>query len=128
MTTHDTSQLDHRRRELGMTYETLAQRSGVSVMTVKRMLRKGIEHATFANVAAVAAALGVDIRFVAEQSAFQFRQQAANKAARRIVSLVQSSSALEAQAVDSQGVDEMISQTVHDLMSGPKRNVWGALE
>ena len=47
-----------------MTFEALSRRSEVPVSTLKAIFKKGIEHATFANVAAIADALGVDLSLI----------------------------------------------------------------
>ena len=54
-----TTKLEQRRKELGMTFEALSKRSEVPVSTLKAIFKKGVEHATFANVTAIANALGM---------------------------------------------------------------------
>ena len=119
-----TQQLEKRRQELGMTYEALSQRSGVPVSTLKSIVRKGVEHSTFANVGAIAEALGVDVEMSPRVDSVEFRYQQAMKKAKALVGLVQGSSALEAQAVDDHQVDKMVRELVHQLMAGSPRKLW----
>jgi predicted transcriptional regulator len=118
------NELNRRRRELGLTHAALAKKSGVSLMTVKRILTRGVKHANFGNVVAVAQALAVDVQFVAHETSRKLREKLARQLAKRIVSMVQSTSALESQAVNQDDIDDMVEQTVHELMSGSRRRLW----
>ncbi len=119
-----TEKLDKRRQELGMTFEVLSKRSGVPVSTLKAIFKKGVEHATFANVAAIADALSVDIEFADEVDSYEILQQQAVKKARELVGMVQGTSGLESQAVGPKEIERMISQLVHKLMAGSRRKLW----
>lgn len=119
-----TEKLDKRRQELGMTFEALSKRSGVPVSTLKAIFKKGVEHATFANVAAIADALGVDIAFQNDVESYELLHQQAVKKARELVGMVQATSGLESQAVEQNQVELMISQLVHRLMAGSRRKLW----
>ena len=119
-----TEKLDQRRQELGMTFEALSKRSGVPVSTLKAIFKKGVEHATFANVAAIADALGVDIEFANEVDSYQLLHQQEVKKARELVGMVQGTSGLESQAVAQNQIDIMIQQLVHKLMAGSRRKLW----
>ncbi len=120
-----TEKLEMRRQELGMTFEALSKRSGVPVSTLKAIFKKGVEHATFANVAAIADALGVDIEFANESDSYELLHQQAVKKARELVGMVQGTSGLESQAVGPNQIEKMISQLVHQLMAGSRRKLWG---
>jgi transcriptional regulator with XRE-family HTH domain len=119
-----TEKLDKRRQELGMTFEALSKRSEVPVSTLKAIFKKGIEHATFANVAAIADALGVDIEFANEVDSYELLHQQAVKKARELVGMVQATSGLESQAVAPNQIEMMIQQLVHQLMAGSRRKLW----
>lgn len=119
-----TQRLDTRRQELGMTFEALSKRSGVPVSTLKAIFKKGVEHATFANVAAIADALGVDIEFADEVDSYELLHQQAVKKARELVGMVQATSGLESQAVAQSQIEKMIQQLVHKLMAGSRRKLW----
>ena len=73
-----TQRLEKRRQELGMTFDALSKRSGVPVSTLKSIFRKGVAHATFANVAAIAAALGVEIEISSEVDSFEISATASS--------------------------------------------------
>jgi transcriptional regulator with XRE-family HTH domain len=113
-----------RRRQLGMSVAALAARSGVPVSTVKRVLNGGLEKASFENVVRIASALGLRLDFRPAEDALAMQRREAERKARRIVRLVQGTSALEAQAVDEKSLSEMRQRTVHELMAGSKRRLW----
>ncbi len=119
-----TEKLDDRRQELGMTLEALSKCSEVPVSTLKAIFRKGVEHATFGNVAAIAEALRVDIEFADEVDSYQLLHQQAIKKARELVGMVQGTSGLESQAVEQSQIDLMIQQLIHQLMAGSRRKLW----
>ena len=119
-----TEKLDKRRQELGMTFEALSKRSEVPVSTLKAIFKKGVEHATFPNVAAIADALGIDIEFANEVDSYELLHQQAVKKARELVGMVQGTSGLESQAVGQSQIEKMILQLVHQLMAGSRRKLW----
>ena len=116
--------LEKRRRELGMSRPLLAKRSGVSLPTVHRILNGPLEHRSMANTVAVAEALGVEVKFAPVVDSLEYQEREAKAKAQQLVGLVQGSSGLEAQAVDSETARRMVSQTVHELMAGPRRRIW----
>ena len=116
--------LERRRRQLGMSRTALAQRSSVSLATVHRILNGGLENATVASIRAVAEALGVDLQMQEATNAHGFRERQARTKAERLVGLVQGSSRLEEQAVDSETLTQMVQQTIHELMAGSGRRLW----
>ncbi|HLA85085.1 MAG TPA: helix-turn-helix domain-containing protein [Thermoguttaceae bacterium] len=115
--------LEQRRRELGMSVAILAARSGVSKTSVKRILGGGLDKAAFAKVAAIAAALGMNLTAVPVLDSLAFQEEEARKKAERIMAVVQSSSALESQAVPEADYRAMFQRTVHELMAGPRRRL-----
>ena len=119
-----TEKLDQRRQELGMTFDALSKRSEVPVSTLKAIFKKGVEHATFANVAAIADALGVDIELADAADSYDLLNQQAIKKARELVGMVQGTSGLESQAVEQNQIEKMVSQLVHQLMAGSRRKLW----
>lgn len=117
--------LRNRKRELRMTFDTLADRSGVSVSTLKRMLARAPIDASISDTVAVAQALGITLS-MRMTSADAFREQQASIKAQKIVRMVQGTSALENQAVDQEHIQRMIQRTVRDLLSGPSRKLWAS--
>ncbi len=114
---------EKRRRELGMACGTLAKRSHVSLPTVNRILSGQHGGASFVNVAAIAEALGMEITVVAKDRSEKLRQEQAIRKARRLVGLVQGTSALEGQGLDQQELDEMVGRTSRELLLS-KRKLW----
>ncbi len=118
------SELDLRRRELGMSHAVLAQKARLSLPTVQRILSGHQTNASWANVLTLAEALGmtIDVRSVA--NAEDLREQQARRKAEHLVKMVQGTSGLEGQALDQQKFDQMLRRTVHELLAGPDRKLW----
>lgn len=119
------ARLASRREALGMSFAALASRSGVSEPTVKRILGGRIGEASFANVAAVAHALGAPLGFEEMDIDELCRQQARTKA-EHVARLVQGTSALESQAVDSETYRRLVEKSFHELLAGSRRKLWSA--
>ena len=115
--------LKHRREALGMSHATVAARSGVSEPTVKRILGGQLAEASFANVVAVAEALGMTVG-LGETDAEELCRQQARRKAERIARLVQGTSALESQAVDRAAYERLVERSFHELMAGSRRRLW----
>jgi transcriptional regulator with XRE-family HTH domain len=120
-------EMQRRRKALGMSCPLLALRSGVSLPTVQRILSGGEEHATYATLTAVARALGMDFELRTTSNEQAFTELQAQTKAEVIARMVQGTSALESQAVDSDTYRQMVSQTVHELMAGPRRRIWSPI-
>ena len=119
--------LDRRRRELGLSYELLAQRCGLSRPTVYRILSGHHGAASFASVAAIAESLGLEIRFHSRVDPRTLRRDQAQRKAKQLVALVQGTSGLEGQAVDRRAIEAMVERTTDELMAGSKRRLWSEL-
>jgi len=107
-----------------MPYGELRRRSGVSTSTLKRVLR-GEVMASFATVAAVADALGVDLLAIDAQDIPAMRERQARDKARKLIALVQGTSALEGQAVDESARQLMEQKTAAQLLAGSGLKLWG---
>ena len=116
-------QLQRIRKELGMTYQVLAERSGLGMRTVQRVLADGDASASFNTILKIAHALGASIRLDAADSNDVRRTQAERKA-NQLVALVQGTSALEAQAVNDSSKRALKRRTVSELLSGSSRRLW----
>jgi len=106
-----------------MTYSSLAERSGVSEPTVKRILAGRLAEASFENVAAIAEALGMPL-LADPVDIDAFCERAAQEKAQRAARLVQGTSALEAQAVDQEQYRRLVERSVQELLTGPRRQLW----
>ena len=122
--------LRNRMKSIGIGYPALSGRSGVSVAELKRIFSGKRCNPTLDTLRAVARALGVEFRIhggveiVHQCSAGELREKAARRKAEKLVNLVQGTSALEAQAVGPEVRNDMVNQTVHELMAGPPRKLW----
>jgi transcriptional regulator with XRE-family HTH domain len=124
------NQLQFRRHRLGMSKSAVAKRARVAPATVERILAGKEESPRISNLGAIAAALGVQVNLGATtsvtelQSAHEFRRAQAVKKASRIVGLVQGTMGLESQAVEQGTLNDMLEQTVSELLAGPPRRLW----
>ena len=116
--------LDGRRRQLGMKQVELARRSGVSLPTVRRILTDESYNPAMASVEAMGQALGVRVALRPLSRATQFREREAERKARRLARMVQATSGLEGQAVDSTTIGDIERKIVHQLLAGPNSKLW----
>jgi transcriptional regulator with XRE-family HTH domain len=116
--------LDQRRRDLGLSYDLLSKRCGVSRPTVQRILSGRQAAASFSNILAIAESLGLALRLDSEVTPNKLKREQAERKAKRLVALVQGTSGLEGQAVDRETIDSMVEQTAHELLAGSNRRLW----
>ena len=116
--------LDQRCRDLGLSYDLLSKRCGVSRPTVQRILSGRQTTAGISNILAIADALGLALRFDSQVAPHKLKREQAERKAKRLVALVQGTSGLEGQAVDRETVESMVEQTAHELLAGSKRRLW----
>ncbi len=117
-------EFERRRRELGLSRSALARRSRVSLPTVNRILTGQYGKASFENVLAVARALELELTAVESNNSDTVRTMQARKHARRLLKLLQGTSALEGQAVEQQALDTMLDRTASQLLESNRR-LWG---
>jgi transcriptional regulator with XRE-family HTH domain len=118
--------MERRRKMLGISRPCLAQRSSVSLPTVNRILSGGGDRASYRNLRALARALGMDFELRSTASPQEFAERQAQNKAQAIARMVQGTSALEAQAVDTDTYQQIVSQTTHELMAGSRRRLWSS--
>ena len=118
--------LDRRRAELGMSQYALAQRSGVSLPTVQRILAGDQPRASLSSVLALANALALRLGLESQSDADELLEREARQKAERLVGMVQGSAALEGQGLDEATRERMIQRTVHELLAGSRRKIWAA--
>lgn len=116
--------LDQRRQRLGMSRPALAERSGVSLPTVSRVLSGGQQNASFSTVLAMARVLGVRLNLEADCDVDELLERQARQKAERLVGMVHGSAALEGQGLDHDTRERMVRRTVHELRAGSKRRLW----
>ena len=115
--------LQNRRKMLGIGFQGLASRSGVSIPTVKRIFGGQIAEASFGNIAAIAEALGLSLE-LGESSVDALCRQQARKKAMQVARLVQGTSALESQAVGKDTYKRIVEKSFREILAGPKRKLW----
>lgn len=115
--------LQTRRKMLGIGFQSLASRSGVSIPTVKRIFGGQIAAASFGNIAAIAEALGLSFE-LGESSVDALCRQQARKKAMQVARLVQGTSALESQAVEKDTYKRIVEKSFREILAGPKRKLW----
>ena len=115
--------LQNRRKMLGIGFQSLASRSGVSIPTVKRIFGGQIAAASFGNIAAIAEALGLSFE-LGESSVDALCRQQARKKAMQVARLVQVTSALESQAVGKDTYKRIVEKSFREILAGPKRKLW----
>lgn len=116
--------LARRRRALGMPYDVLAARSGVSEATLKRMLTGSETDPAFSSVAAAAAAMGFELQLKSLATPTEMQRRQAERKARQGVARTQATSGLETQALSDEELNDMIEQAIHDWMAGSRRKLW----
>jgi transcriptional regulator with XRE-family HTH domain len=129
MKAFDLQQLNDRRKELGMSFAALAQRSGVPLPTVQKILYGQERRPDFHKVSAIAAALGATLTVAPDCTTMtttpvqEFRRQQAERKAQQLVEMTQATSALEAQAVPEM-VADLTARTVSALLDGSRFELW----
>lgn len=115
--------LNERRKALQMSEEALARRSGLSRVTVSRLLSGKHPKVSFLHVAALAEALGVHVEFQPVEPD-RFVQDQARHQARRLVGMMQGTMGLEAQAVSPEFVARLEEDATQRLLNGPRKKLW----
>lgn len=122
-----TQRLQERRKTLGMTYATLAQRSGVSVATVERVLSSRPHRVGLEDALAIASALGMNLQLQEDTDPVDMVRRQAEIKARKLVDMVQGTSLLEAQGVEEDQRQRMIQIATLKLLKSPRRRLWDVL-
>ena len=115
--------LEARRKGLGMSCKALAERSGLTALTVQKVLQGG-KNANLSTVLAISQALGAQIGLVRESKLSAVKRRQARAKAHQLAAITQGSAALEAQAVDDDAIKRAERQIEADLLSGPAIRLW----
>jgi transcriptional regulator with XRE-family HTH domain len=119
-------QLRQRRKELGMSMGIVAEKSGVGLRTVQRVLSGKELTAKLTTVLSIAEALRVALQPIEVASSHSVRQQQAKRKAAELAAMVQATSALEAQAVPEKELREIEEQIASQLIHGSRRQLWSS--
>ena len=120
--------LEHRREALGMPLKELSKRANVSLGTIRRAAA-GESGIAIGTVTAIANSLGIrDLRaFSGARRPDRMRYLQAALKARKIVGMVQGTSALEGQAVSQPDRKLLIANTINELLSGTHSRLWASM-
>lgn len=116
-------QLEKRRKALGMSRLVVARRSCVPLPMVNEILRNQNSDTSDANLIAVLKTLGMNGSAAEPISVNELRHRQARQKAKRLIQIVQGTSALEGQALNHQEIESMISKTTQVLLSS-NRKLW----
>jgi transcriptional regulator with XRE-family HTH domain len=116
--------LNDRRKELGMSMETVARKSGVGMRTVQRVLSGRDPSAKLDTVLRIADTLGVILLPKDRVAAHDLVRKQAVQKATELAGMVQGTSALEAQAVSKKALLEIRDDIASDLIRGSRRQLW----
>jgi hypothetical protein len=118
------AKLAGRRKHLRMSFRDVAQRSGLGLRTVQRVLSLEEPAARLDTVLQLADALSVELSLKEIGTAHHVRKRAAAMKAVRLASMVQGTSALESQAIPGNDLREIRDEIANQLLSGSSRDLW----
>jgi len=107
-----------------MSLQTVAERSGLGVRTVQRVLSLREPKANLDTVLQIADALNVELRPKEAGTAHLVRKREAAKKAARLAAMVQGTSALESQAIPKKDLRDIEDEIADRLLSGSARQLW----
>lgn len=121
--THQASDLNERRKQLGITIRALSRLSKVPVATVNRILANP-GRARFDHVAAVGNILGIDFLGVRSLPVKTVLANRVLAKATYIARVVQGTQGLEAAGLNRSGYHKILNLAVKTLKSGKKQKLW----
>ena len=107
-----------------MSFRVVAERSGLGLRTVQRVLSLQEPGARLDTVLQIADALSVELCLREIGTAHRVRKREAAKKAVRLAAMVQGTSALESQAVPKNDLREIKDEIAARLLSGSSRELW----
>ena len=118
--------LDKRSKQLGISQSRLAELVGVSLSTIQRFFAGHAANISFETVRKIAEILGVRLDIYEEKPARQLLQEKAHEKAHRLTTIVQGTSALEAQGLTASSSAAVEQKLYYDLLSGSKSKIWSS--
>ena len=118
--------LDKRCKHLGISQARLAELTGVSLSTVQRFFAGQASNISFDTVRRMAEALGTHLEIREAKPESAFLQEKAMEKAHRLTSIVQGTSALEAQGLTVTSSAAVTNGLYIELLSGPKSKIWSS--
>jgi len=118
-------QIIARKEHLSITIENLAKLSGIGIRTINRLLKN--EDVKLSTVEAVTNVLGLDFAGNEQISLEELQKQRAKQKALYLASVVQGTSALEMQGLDTDGINKIVAMYENEFLYGNyKDTLWVA--
>jgi transcriptional regulator with XRE-family HTH domain len=114
--------LKTRQKNMQMPYETIANKAGLGIATVKRFFSGG--NASISTVERIASVLGCDISISSKSSAEVLLERQIEKKALFVVSRVMKTSALEQQKPNDKAFEKMLEKAKERIRKMPKSQIW----
>lgn len=111
-----------RKKQMGITIDAIAKMTNIGNRTVVRFL-KG-EDVKISTVEKITQLLGLDFAGNEVVSIDKLKQQRAKQKALYVVSLVQDTSSLEQQGLNSEQINLLITQAKTNFLNENKTNLW----
>ncbi|MHC4563301.1 MAG: helix-turn-helix domain-containing protein [Planctomycetota bacterium] len=115
--------IQQRRRDLGMPYRVVAERSGLGVRAVQSVLT-GKATPRLDTILSIAQALGVGIGVAQVNSERAMRERQAKLKAGKLAAIAQGSAALEGQAATDTTLTNVRRRIMNELLAGPNLRLW----
>jgi len=115
--------LSDRRKNLGMSQHSLAKMTGISLPTVQRVF-KGNKNTSFDSISKIASALGLSLTVDDNKKEEEIIADRAHQKAKELTKLVQGTSALESQGLDSETLKAIEAKIFSDLFKGSRSRLW----
>jgi len=114
-----------RKEHLNITIENLAKLSGIGIRTINRLLKN--EDVKLSTVEAVTNVLGLDFAGNEQISLEELQKQRAKQKALYLASVVQGTSALEMQGLDTDSINKIVAMYENEFLYGNYKNtLWVA--
>jgi len=118
-------QIIARKEHLSITIENLAKLSGIGIRTINRLLKN--EDVKLSTVEAVTNVLGLDFAGNEQISLEELQKQRAKQKALYLASVVQGTSALEMQGLDTDSINKIVAMYENEFLHGNyKDTLWVA--
>ena len=118
-------QIVARKEHLNITIENLAKLSGIGIRTINRLLKN--EDVNLSTVGAVTNVIGLDFAGNEQISLEELQKRRAKQKALYLASIVQGTSALEMQGLDTDSINKVIAMYENEFLYGNyKHTLWVA--
>ena len=118
-------ELERRRHELGLSYQQLETRTGVSARTIQRLLGGRSTNARIATLVAIADVLGAQVGLVRKRTVNAILEDQARTMAGKLTRTSQASAAIEGLAAEPATLKKVKRDIRRRLLSGPRARLWG---